>query len=296
MGYAASVFTYICISMICVMGTFLLTGLTGLFSLGQAAMMGMGAYTAGLLSVRLGFPPIIASLIALAVCALMALIIGYVALKVRQDHFAIATLGFCEGMKALLNWANNLTGGSNGLRGIPTVVQWWTAPALLILIIILIIKLKCSDFGRRCRAVRDNQLAVEVLGVPIFRHKMIVFMISSVIMGLGGCLYAFYQGYINPDITSWLTSAEWIIIIFVGGRDSITGALFTGVVLMALPEVLRFADEWRTIIYCIIVILMISFRPSGLFGKHELSITGIIHRIKMLSGRLNLKKGGARNV
>lgn len=284
MNYVLAIGAYTCISLIGIMGCFLLTGLTGLFSLGQAAMMSMGAYIGTLFCMKLGLPVSVCILVSLAATGVISWLLSFIALKVKQAHFAIATLGFSEAIKAYINYDFKFTGGANGIREIPITITWWMALIALVAVIAVVAMLKRSDFGRRCRAVRDNEMAAEVLGVPVFRHKMSVYIISSVITALAGCLYAFYQGFIGPDIGSWLKSAEWIIIVFVGGRNSITGVLITGVVLLIMPELLRFANEWRTIIYGVIVILTISFRPEGLLGKWEFSLPAIGRRFRRLLG------------
>ena len=265
-SYLASVLTYIFIWLICIMGSFLLTGLTGMFSLGQAAMMLMGGYASAIFYKRVHMPVIVACLCAIALCALVAWLMSYFALRMRQDHFSIATLGFSEAVKALINNLSAITGGAVGISGMPLVVKWWMPLIILILVIAFIAHLKKTDFGRRCRAVRDNELAAEVLGIDVFHHKMFAFIISSVIFAIGGCLLSFSQGFLNADLGSWMNSAEWIIIVFVGGRDSLLGTLLTGSILLALPELLRFADQWRGVIYSILVIITLGFRPEGLLS------------------------------
>jgi branched-chain amino acid transport system permease protein len=151
-------------------------------------------------------------------------------------------------------------------------------------------KLKNANFGRRSLAIRDNELAAETLGIATYHHKLTAFVIGSLFAAIAGCLYVFYTSYVEPGMFGWLKSAEWIIMVFFGGRGSITGTVLSSLVLLSLPELLRFADEWRTIIYCITVIIILSYRPNGVLGDKEFSVKGIINWFRK---RLNASKAKA---
>lgn len=289
-SYYLSVFTFVGISIIGVLGTYLVTGLTGMFSLGQSTLMAVGAYCAGITVVKMGFPVPIAFVVAILITAILAFLIGAVALRLRQDFFALVTFGFGEAIRAILNNAVSLTGGASGLAGVPMKVTFPLVAVCLAVAIFVTYRLKKSNLGRRSMAIRDNELAAEVLGIPAYRHKLLVFVIGSVFAGFAGCLYVFYTTYIEPATFGWLKSAEWIIMVYFGGRGSITGAVVSGLVLLSLPELLRFADEYRTIIYCISVILILSFRPNGIMGDKELSLKGIVQTAKRLGGKFKGKE------
>lgn len=284
-SYYLSIFTFVGISIIGVLGTYLVTGLTGMFSLGQSTLMAVGAYCADIAVVKAGLPVPVAFIIAILITAILAFLIGSVALRLRQDFFALVTFGFGEAIKALLNTSVNLTGGAAGLAGVPMKVTFPIVAICLVAAIFVTYRIKRSNLGRRSLAIRDNELAAEVLGVPTYRHKLTIFVIGSVFAGLAGCLYVFYTTYIEPATFGWLKSAEWIIMVYFGGRGSITGAVVSGLVLLSLPELLRFADEYRTIIYCVSVITILSFRPNGIMGDREFSIKGIIQFAKKLTAR-----------
>ncbi|MBR6351515.1 MAG: branched-chain amino acid ABC transporter permease [Firmicutes bacterium] len=279
MSYIVSVATLTSILLIGVLGTYLVTGQTGLFSMGQGAFLAIGAYASAILKMRFGVPALPAAIVAIILAGLIAALIGFATLRLSQDYFALATFGFGEALIATLNLAVGLTGGSRGLFGIPKLVEPWMVITVLIGIIIFVSYLKQHDFGRRCKAIRDNQLTAEILGINAFRHKMKVYILGAVITATAGAFYGFYISYVDPSMFGWMRSAEWVIIVFFGGRNSLTGSLLSGAVLLSLPEILRFANEWRTIIYCVLVILIISFRPEGVMGNHEFNIWRIIKRV-----------------
>ena len=244
--------------------------------MGQGALMAVGAYVSGLLVLRMGISYPIAFLLAIMVTVLLSLCIGGVVLRLRQDYCALLTFGFGEAIRGILNMSVQLTGGATGLAGVPIKVNFRVVLLSLVAVITITYLFKQSKFGRRSLAIRDNELAADVLGVPTVLHKMLTFAIGAAFASFAGCLYVFYTSYIEPSMFGWMKSAEWIIMVFFGGRGSITGVVGSGLVLLSLPELLRFADEYRTIIYCVFVILILSFRPHGIMGDKEFSITGII--------------------
>ncbi len=285
MSYYLSVATFVGITLIGVLGTFLVTGLTGMFSLGQGALMAVGAYISAVLVMKLAFPFPAAFVTAVALAGIIAMVIGYASLRLRQDYFALATFGFGEAIKAILNTGVQFTGGALGLVNIPKGTTTWLVFASLAVVVVLVAYLKNSDFGRRCLAIRDNPLAAEILGVPVFNHKMKVFIIGSMMAAYAGCLFAFFTRYVEPGMFGWMRSAEWIIIVFFGGRTSLTGAIIAGAALISAPEVLRFASQWRTVSYCVLIILVLSFAPGGLMGRREFSPTQIGRWLKRVFAR-----------
>lgn len=294
MGYYMSVLAFAGIYMIAVMGTFLLTGMTGMFSLGQAAMAACGAYVTGILTAKFGWPVIPSILFALLFTALLALFIGSFTLRMRPEFFALATFGFSEAINGVLTLANTLTGGSTGLFGVPMVITTQMIWIFLTVIIALTTLLTFSGFGRRSLAVRDDALVANALGIPVFQHRMLVFVIASVMAGLSGCLYVHYTSFIDPSMFTWMTSAEWMLLVFVGGRSNIFGTVITAAFLLGLPELLRAVNEWRTVLYGVLVIILLNFRPDGVFGSYvsKISKPDIITRAKSTLG-MKGSSGGA---
>ncbi len=258
-----------------VLGTFVLTGLTGLFSLGQAAFMGLGSYTAALAVVKYGIPFPVAVLLAVLLSVGVAYVIGFTTLKIRQDFFALVTFGFGEALRAVMDESVKYTGGAMGFSGVPQLTTPGLAFGSLAVAVWLIYNVRRSKFGRDCLAIRTDELAAQVIGINSFAHKLRVFMLGAGLSAFAGALMAFFTTYVEPAMFGWMQSAIWIIMVFFGGRDSLTGTIIGATMLSALPEILRFASEWRVLIYCVIILLIINFRPAGLFGRWELSFAGL---------------------
>ncbi len=268
-----------------VLGTFVLTGLTGLFSLGQAAFMGLGSYTAALAVVKYGVPFPLAIALAVLLSVGVAYVIGFTTLKIRQDFFALVTFGFGEALRAVMDESVKYTGGAMGFSGVPQLTTPELAFASLAVAVWLISNVRRSKFGRDCLAIRTDELAAQVIGIDAFAHKLRVFMLGAGLSAFAGALMAFFTTYVEPAMFGWMQSAIWIIMVFFGGRDSLTGTIIGAAMLSALPEVLRFASEWRVLIYCLIILLIINFRPAGLFGRWELSFGWMARIVRRLRGK-----------
>jgi branched-chain amino acid transport system permease protein len=171
---------------------------------------------------------------------------------------------------ALLHLAQ-LTGGALGIAGIPKVVDLPMILVSILFITFFIYNLKRSRFGRNCIAIRDDELAASLMGINVYSHKMKVFILSSAITSYGGALYAFLIMFIEPNLFNWLESAKLIIITFVGGVNSITGAIIASVVYYSFGEFFRFVDVWRDVLLALAVLFVTIFRPGGIFGSWELS-------------------------
>lgn len=258
-----------------VLGTFVLTGSTGLFSLGQAAFMGLGAYIAALGVVKYHLPFPVAVMVAMAISVAIAYVVGYATLKIRQDFFALATFGFGEAVRSVMNESVKVTGGAMGFSGVPQLTTPLLAFGSLAVCIWIVRNVRGSKFGRDCLAIRSDELATQVLGIDAFHHKLKVFMLGAALSAYAGALMAFFTTYVEPAMFGWNQSAVWVIMVFFGGRDSLTGTVIGAAALSFLPEVLRFASEWRVAIYCVIILLIVNFRPSGLFGRWELSVASV---------------------
>jgi len=275
MNFYLTVALAMAVNTIAVLGTFILTGMNGMFSLGQGAFMGLGAYISAICVVNYHLPFALAILISMTISVGLAMLVGSATLRIRQDFFALATFGFGQAVIGLLTETVNVTGGAMGFSNIPHL----TTPALafisLAVAIALIWGFRRSHFGRDSLAIRSNELAAKVAGVNVFRHKMTVYIISAAIAAYAGALMAFHTRYVEPAMYGWMTSVTWIIIVFFGGRDSLTGTVLGSFILLTLPEILRFTSAWRILLYCIIILLIINLRPRGLFGDWELSLKSL---------------------
>ena len=272
-----------------VLSVYMLSGLTGLFSLGHGAFITLGAYTAGLATTRFGLPIWLAMVLAVVVGMIGGLIIGAPTLKLRRDYFLLVTFGFGEMVRALLLWTAQLTGGAMGLAGIPYAAELPLIGVSTLVVVVFVANLKKTAFGRTCIAIRDDELAAETMGVNVYAHKIKVFLLSAAIASYGGALLAFNMSFIEPNLFNWLESAKLIVIIFVGGINSVTGALITGIFYYSFGELFRFAHVWRDVLLGVLVILVIVFRTQGLFGNWEFSPSWI----KSLLGRKRSGKQGA---
>lgn len=272
MEYLISTLTFTGISLIGVLGAYLVTGLTGLFSFGQAAFLAVGAYVSAVLFKNFGLPLPVAAVAAVITGLVAGAIVGVPTVRLRRDYISLVTFGFGEAIIAVLNNSTSITGGATGLSGVP---QYTTFPLVIVSVLVclaIVISYKNSKYGRQCLALRSDELAAKAMGINVERLKLMTFLIASAMTSFAGVLYVFYTTYVEPGAFGWVVSAEWTIIVFVGGINSLTGAVAATILLTGLPELLRFASEWRIAIYCIIVLLILNFRPSGLFGQYEISM------------------------
>ncbi|QGP92048.1 Branched-chain amino acid transport system / permease component [Neomoorella glycerini] len=266
-----SMLSFALITLLGVLGTFLLTGLTGLFSFGQASFMALGAYISGLAVIKFNVPFPLAIIIGVASGTLCALIIGIPTLRLNRDFFSLITFGFGEAVAGLLNYFVNVTGGAMGLSGIPPKTNLLMVALSTGAVIWMVNNFRRLKFGRQCLALKNDELAAAAVGIDVYRIKLQVFIISAIITSYAGALYGFLTSYVEPAMFGWTKSAEWVIMVFFGGVNSLTGAVVAGFLLNILPEVLRFASEWRIAAYCLIIVVLLNFRPTGLFDEYELS-------------------------
>jgi branched-chain amino acid transport system permease protein len=271
MEFYLKVLEITCLFTILVLGAYLMTGLTGLFSLGQGGFLSIGAYTAAIAFLKFNLPFPVCLALAVAMGVVVGFVIGLPTLRLHRDYFLLVTFGFGEMVRAALLHLAQLTGGALGVAGIPKLVGLPMIILSIVVITLITACLKGSRFGRNCIAIRDDELAATLMGIPVYRHKMTVFILSSAITAYGGALYAFVIMFIEPNLFNWLESAKLIIITFVGGVNSITGAIVTSVIYYSFGEFFRFVDVWRDVILAVAVLLVTIFRSQGIFGNWELT-------------------------
>jgi branched-chain amino acid transport system permease protein len=272
------------IYMLPVLGLALLTGFTGLFSFGHAGFMAIGGYTTAFMMIRLGVPFIPSLLLGGTMAAFIALIIGRLTLKLKGDYFCIATLGFGEALRLILDNVQTF-GGARGWPGIPLKTTLLTVVVFDILAVIVLRNIVNSRHGRNMIAVREEELASQVIGINVFKYKMMSFCISAFYGGVGGGLLATYLGFLQPKIFGMSTSTELTIIVIFGGLGSITGGVIGSIILKALPELLRSFSDWRLVVYGLVVVFIMIARPQGLVGGKEFSFKGIYYYFKNLFHR-----------
>lgn len=255
-------------------------GITGQLSLGQAGFQALGAYSVILLTSECGVPLPVSIILGGLIAAFFGFLIGFPTLKLEGDYLAIVTLAFGEIIRVVLVNLKGITGGPNG-KQFSTVfttsldhgaaISYLSVIGSLVLIIVLLQNFLRSTYGRAILAVREDPVAANSNGIGVFRYKMIGFVIASFIAGIGGALYAPFIGFVKPDLASFNNSINDLIFVVLGGMGSITGGILAAFVLTILQEVLRFLRDYRLLIYPVILILVMLFRPQGLLGVKELS-------------------------
>ena len=221
MALVSNILTQVFITLIAVAGVYVLTGLTGMFSLGQAAFMAIGSYASGLLVVKAHMPLVPAIIIAVALATLVGYLIGYPVVRLRRDYISLVTLGFGEAIAALLNRMTSLTGGASGFTGIPRKTTLTIAAVSAVLAIALVAFFKSSKYGRQCIALRGDELAAKAMGINVIRIKMTAFLLSVALTAYSGCLYAFYMSYVDPTGFGWKKSADWVIMVFLAASTAL---------------------------------------------------------------------------
>lgn len=264
----------------------LLAGQTGLLSVAHAAFYGLGAYTSALLAINFGTPFYVGILAGMAVAALASFIVSLSTLRLHDDYFVIATFGFQVIVSSLLdNWIE-VTNGPLGIAAIPrpSVFGWVIRSDVGFVILtslcaffayFVVYRISTSPFGRVLRAIREDEVAAQTFGRNTLRFKATVFAVSTSLAALAGSLYAHYVTYIDPTIFTVTESLLVISILIFGGADSKWGPLVGAVVLITLPEALRFiglpnsvAANLRQMLYGVLLIIMLMLRPRGLMGRY----------------------------
>ncbi|WP_040950489.1 branched-chain amino acid ABC transporter permease [Gorillibacterium massiliense] len=269
---AESTLFLIAINTILAVSLNLINGFTGQFSLGHAGFMSVGAYTSAVLTVNFNTPFPLALVAGGIVAALCGMLIGIPSLRLRGDYLAIATLGFGEIIRiVLLN--SNYVGGASGFSGIPTLTNWTWLFIFTALTVILIQNFVRSKHGRACIAIRENEIAAEAMGINTTLYKVMAFMIGAFFAGIAGGLSAHHFYVINPSSFGFMKSFEILVIVVLGGLGSTSGAIIGAIVLTLLFTFLQDFPELRMIIYSSLLVLMMIFRPGGLMGTKEFTLS-----------------------
>jgi branched-chain amino acid transport system permease protein len=249
----------------------LISGLTGYVSFGHVAFFGAGAYTAGILIARLGWPWLLASVAGGIMAMVFALVIGWPCLRLKGPYFAIAMLGSNEVLRVAVSYYEGLTGGGNGLS-LPTLyasVQIYYVMGLLALAVTgLTYVIITSRFGLRLMTIREDELAAEAMGIDTFRYKLYAFLLSALAPGIAGGLAARDQGYIEPiSVFPLITTITMIVMALFGGKGTIWGPVLGAVLLFTLQELV-----WARFIYLhqllfgAIIVGVVLLMPRGILG------------------------------
>lgn len=288
MGYIGTIFTLGGINVVMVLGLAILTGYTGLFSMGNMGFMMIGAYATTIvykLFIEMAFfqIPVIAGIRLAYFAALLCggilttvagFLIGFptVRSKLKGDHFAIAMMGFASAVRVIVsNSKNDIVGGAQGLKNLPKYTTLAVVAVIVVILVYMLTNYVRSAYGRNARAIREQEVAAEIMGVRVSRTKLLSVLICAFCTGIGGGLYAFYMTMIAPQMFLTTISNNQLIMVVFGGINSITGPVLSALALSVLPELLRFIGEWRLVIYGVLVVVIMLVKPEGLLGYTELS-------------------------
>ena len=237
----------------------LTVGFLGELTLGHAGFMSVGAYSGCMFTVFMDLPTYIefplAILIGGLVAAVFGIIIGVPALRLKGDYLAIVTLAFGEIIKSvIINM--DITGGSAGLKGIEKTTNFTIMFVAVLVTIIVIANLINSRHGRAICAIRDNVIAAEAVGINVVYYKLLAFVVAAFFAGVAGVLYGHNLGILKPATFDFNKSIEILVIVVLGGMGSITGSVVAAIIITVLPEILRGLDDYRMLIYAIVLIAM----------------------------------------
>ena len=317
-GYVITILERSAIYAIVAVAMNLMNGFTGLFSLGQAGFMAIGAYIVGVLTIPVAARPnvyyisgiapwlanvevhyLIALLIGGLLAAAIAALIGILILKLRSDYLAIATLGFAEIIRAVIAspQMDTITNGSYGLKKIlrfDTIFTPFILAGICIFLMVLILR---SSYGRAFLAIREDEIAAEAMGINLFRHKELSFVISSFFTGVAGGLLAMFMGSIDSGTFRVTLTYDILLIVVLGGMGSVSGSVLASFLVTGGREFLRFFDEplaiagvsvplfrpgFRMVIFSVLLMIVVLFYRKGIMGDREFSwdaAAGLLNRL-----------------
>ena len=268
------------------------TGYLGQLPLGHAGFMSIGGYSCAIFMIRLADKMGVETADLLipglifggCVTALFGLIIGIPALRLKGDYLAIVTLGFAEIIRVFMLNIDSLlgfkfTGGAGGLTGIPRYSNFLNVFISVILVCFFVHTMMKSRHGRAILAIRDNEIAAEASGVNISYYKTLAFVISAFFAGIGGGLYAGSIGVMDPTKFGCMESIEILVMVVLGGMGSMLGSISAATVITVVNQVLTSLSEYRMVIYALLLIVVMMFRPKGLFGTYDFSLSHVMERL-----------------
>lgn len=278
------------------------TGYLGQLPLGHAGFMSVGGYACAIFIMRM-MPAfgltmmdmstsnpaaillfVLGLLFGGLVAAICGVIIGIPALRLKGDYLAIITLGFAEIIRVVMLNIDSvlgfeLTGGAKGLTGIPSYTNFLRTFIVVAIVCFLIHTMMKSRHGRAILAIRDNEIAAEASGVNTTYYKTLAFVVSAFFAGVAGGLYAGCIGVMAPSKFGFMKSIEILVMVVLGGMGSMLGSVISATVLTILPEVLRAFADYRMLVYAVVLIVVMIFRPQGLLGTYDFSMSRVIERV-----------------
>ena len=258
------------INVILALGLNLIIGFTGQFSLGHAGFMSIGAYCTAIMLAKM--PSLgglfLGMLLGMALTAVVALIVAIPTLRLRGDYLAIATLGFSEVIRIVIQ-NMDITGGAAGFSGIPKLTTFPLVFIFIVMSVLVIHNFIRSSHGRACISVREDEIASESMGVNTTKYKTLAFVIGAMLASIAGSLYASYFYVLKPTTFGFMKSIDILVIVVFGGMGSLSGSILAAIILGFINLIFQNYAEVRMILYAIAIIAIMVYRPQGLFGSKE---------------------------
>lgn len=249
----------------------MINGYTGQFSIGHAGFLAVGAYVGAIMTVKLGFNMDVALIAGTAAAGLLGFLVGLPTLRLNGDYLAIATLGLGEIIRiCILNI--DYVGGAAGLMGIPRLTSFPLVFWIMVAILFFIKNFKNSAHGRACLAIRENEIAADTMGIDTTKYKVMAFTLGAAFAGTAGVLFSHYFFIAHPASFTFMRSFDILTMVVLGGLGSMTGSVTGAIVLTFISAALADFPQWRMIIYSLTMIILMLYRPQGLFGSKELSM------------------------
>ncbi len=282
-SYYSFVFINIAVNVILAVSLNVVNGFTGQFSIGHAAFMAVGAYTAALVTTGMetfqiaGLPLgasdavvfFLALVAGMAMAALAGLMVGTPSLRLRGDYLAIVTLGFGEIIRVVIE-NTRVLGQATGISGLPAYTNVVWAGMGVVATVVMARRLLLSTQGRALLAIREDEVAAEAMGVDTVGWKVRAFVISAAFAGLAGVLLVHKIQLVTPRMFTFVKSMEVVVMVVLGGMGSITGSIVAATLLTVALESLQAADQYRMVLFSMLLIVLMLTRPSGLFGTREI--------------------------
>lgn len=283
--YIKGICTTACYTIIMVASLNLVVGFMGEFSLGHAGFVSVGAYTSAIVSSALagkGLPDLFLFLVALvaggAAAGVTGILVGIPALRLRGDYLAIVTVAFAEIIRVCFcNFA--ITGGGKTMSGILKLSDFYWCYWIMAGCVAIMYMYVRSRFGRTVKAIREDYIAAAASGINVTYYKVMTFTMAAFFAGVGGGIYAHYMTAMIPTNFNFMYSAELLSEVIIGGTGSLTGSIIGAAFLSSLPEMTRQFSQYRMLVYSVILVLVMIFKPGGIFGTWEFSLTRIIKRL-----------------
>ncbi len=281
--YQTGIMILICINIILAVSLNVTVGCLGQITIGHAGFMSVGAYAAALFSksgIVDGLPGYFIALIVGGIIAgIVGIIIGIPALRLNGDYLAIITLAFGEIIRVLIEYFD-FTGGAQGLRGIPrTYSNFSIIYFIMVASVMMMFSLMTSRHGRAVLSIREDEIASGASGINTTYYKTFAFTLSAIFAGVAGGVYAHHLGILGARQFDYNYSINILVMVVLGGMGSFTGSIISAIALTILPEVLRGFSDYRMIVYSLLLVLTMIFRPTGLLGRKEFQITQVIKKL-----------------